>query len=223
MTTGPNPGGGDHFPGYDVLARAGDWDEITAGVVLSRLGPDAPLRFFTVAEEAVGRPLFDRLLGQEEEPRVPVFELVDARLADGSTDGWRYADMPEDREAWRRSLRHVAEDSHERHGCAFGDLGWEQQRRLLEAIRVGGDWHGLPAARVWNLWMRYACAAFYAHPWSWNEIGFGGPAYPTGYKALGIDAREPWEVRERDAFDPVPWARRVEHARRRQDDTGGDG
>jgi hypothetical protein len=65
--------------------------------------------------------------------------------------------------------------------------------------------------------MRYACTAFYSHPWAWNEIGFGGPAYPTGYKSLGVDGREPWEVAERDAFDPEPWAHRVERARRRHD------
>jgi hypothetical protein len=63
--------------------------------------------------------------------------------------------------------------------------------------------------------MRYACSAFYAHPWAWNEIGFGGPAYPRGYKYLALGAREPWEVEERDTQDPVPWAERAEAAKKR--------
>jgi hypothetical protein len=63
--------------------------------------------------------------------------------------------------------------------------------------------------------MRYACSAFYAHPWAWNEIGFGGPAYPRGYKYLALGAREPWEVEERDAKDPVPWARQAKAAKKR--------
>ena len=54
--------------------------------------------------------------------------------------------------------------------------------------------------------MRYACAAFYSHPWAWNEMGFGGPAYPVGYANLGLGRREHWEVAERDALDPEPWA-----------------
>ena len=58
-----------------------------------------------------------------------------------------------------------------------------------------------------DLWMRYACTAFYSHPSAWNEIGFGGPAYPRGYKNIGLGRREPWEVAEVDADDPVPWAR----------------
>ena len=42
------------------------------------------------------------------------------------------------------------------------------------------------------------------HLSAWNEIGFPGPAYPRGYKNPGVDAREPFEVRDtRPADDPV--------------------
>jgi hypothetical protein len=55
--------------------------------------------------------------------------------------------------------------------------------------------------------MRDICQAFYAHPWSWNEIGFGGPAYPRGYAAFGnpeLGERESWEGAEAVERDPVP-------------------
>jgi hypothetical protein len=58
----------------------------------------------------------------------------------------------------------------------------------------GKAWHGYRAERVWGLWTRYACTAYYSHPSAWNEIGFGGPAYPRGYLNLGVDRREKWEV-----------------------------
>ena len=80
----------------------------------------------------------------------------------------------------------------------------------------GDDWHGLPAKHVWSLWTRYACAAFYSHPWAWNEIGFGGPAYPRGYKNLGPDKREPWEVKDRVNREPIEIGAIVENARRNQ-------
>jgi hypothetical protein len=70
----------------------------------------------------------------------------------------------------------------------------------------------LPAQHVWSLWTRYACTAFYSHPWAWNEIGFGGPAYPRGYLNLGVDAREKWEHAGASAQDPVPFAVGVERA-----------
>jgi hypothetical protein len=213
--TGTTPGNHDRFPGFDALGQAPGWDPVTQGVVLRRLGPPPPLRFFTVAEEAVCRPLLDRLLAQDEAPRVPVFELIDARLAEDETDGYRYEDMPHDGDAWKASLDALDDDARRGHGCAFAALDRDGQRTLLEAVRTAERWHGLPAPRLWSLWLRYACAAFYSHPWAWNEIGFGGPAYPRGYKALGLDRRENWERREADARDPAPWAERVEGARGR--------
>ncbi len=158
------------------------------------------------------RALLDRLLGQDAEPRVPVFEIIDARLQDGQGDGYRYEGMPEDGEVWRVSAAGLDQD------CAparFAEVERGIQMDVIEAVqRRDGEWHGMAAARVFNLWLRYACTAFYSHPWAWNEIGFGGPAYPRGYANLGVDRREPWEVRERDALDPVPWAERVTAAKK---------
>lgn len=209
------------FPGYDVVSRAGTWDRVTAGVVLARLAPPPPLRFFTVAEERIARPLLDRLLAQDgppdDESRLPVLESIDARLAEGETDGWHHDDLPEDGETWRRCLAALDEDALAEEGAHFWALKRRAQNRLLERVRTAGVWHGMPAGKLWNLWIRYAVTAFYSHPWAWNEMGFGGPAYPRGYKALGLDRRENWEVREVDAEDPEPWARRVEAARGRQD------
>ncbi|MBA3620729.1 MAG: gluconate 2-dehydrogenase subunit 3 family protein [Euzebyales bacterium] len=197
------PGGRGRFPGYDVLGQSPAWDDVTAATVLARLRVTGPPRFFTAAEEAAARPLLDRLLAQDEEPRVPVFEMVDARLADNQTDGWRHEDLPDDPQAWRRSLAALDTFAVQERGEPFGPLRRDAQLELLEAVRTGDRWQGLPAARIWDLWLRYACTAFYAHPWSWNEIGFGGPAYPRGYKNLGVNRREPWEVADADGSDPL--------------------
>jgi hypothetical protein len=207
------------FPGYDVVAEAGGWDAVTRRVVLARLREPGPLTFFTPEEAAVAGPLLDRLLAQDGPPKVPVLEPIDRRLANGEGDGFRYADLPEDAEAWRLSLRAIDEDARERYGTGFGRLTKDRQLRLIEDVRTTKEpWHDLPGARVFSLWVRYACETFYAHPWVWNEIGFGGPAYPRGYKNLGVDRREPWEVAEHEAADPIPWIRRAEDARKRHAD-----
>lgn len=198
----------ERFPGYDVLAEVPHWDTGTAQVVLRRLGPAAGLAFFTAEEEGVARALLDRLLANDSDRRVPVFELVDQRLAEGSTDGWHHDSMPPDGEAWRRSCAELGRQG-------FAALAAPDQRALLEGVRQAESFAGMPAAKVWDLWLRYACAAYYAHPWAWSEIGFGGPAYPRGYKNIGVGKREPWEVQEAGAEDPIPWVRRVEAARQR--------
>jgi hypothetical protein len=203
---------GDRFRGFNVLDQAGYWDPVTAGVVLDRIGRPPDIRFFTPAEEATATALCDRLLWQDDEDgeggehKVEIVPQIDARLAEQQTDGWRYADMPEDGQAWRDSLRYLDEDSREAWSREFARTSLENQRAVIQAVQdLGGkDWHGLNAARVWSLWTRYACTAFYAHPSAWNEIGFPGPAYPRGYKHAGVNAREPFEVRDtRPADDPL--------------------
>ncbi len=217
---GLTPGSAEQrFSGYDVMRQQPAWDGVTRSVVTARLGPLDPPRFFTAEEEPTARALLDRLLAQDEDPRVPVFEVIDGRLADRNGDGFRYQDMPEDPEAWRQSIAALNGTAQSKFGRSFSNLAPREQRDIVEGVRLcEGRWHGLPAARLFSMWMRYACSAFYAHPWAWNEIGFGGPAYPRGYKYLALGAREPWEVEECDAEDPVPWATRVEAAKKRHAD-----
>jgi len=201
----PSHGGG-RYPGFDVIGQAKHWDEATRVVVDRRLAGSPAVRFFTETEAAAATALFDQLLYQRAEPRVRVVQMVDVRLAEDQTDGWHYATMPPDGQAWRDSLAGLDADAREAHQKTFAECEWEEQSALVQAVqdRGSGQWHGMVAAHVWSLWTRYACTAFYAHPWAWNEIGFDGPAYPRGYKNLGVDKLEPFEVHDaHPSDDPV--------------------
>ena len=188
------------------MSQSQHWDAATRAVVETRLGRPPAVRFFTEPEEAAATALCDQLLDQRTEPRIPVVQMVDARLAEQQTDGWRYSTMPPDPEAWRESLAALDADAQEAHQKTFAACSWDEQAALIQRIQdLGSDpWHGMVAAHVWSLWSRYACTAFYSHPWAWNEIGFDGPAYPRGYKNLGVDKLEPFEVRDaHPTDDPV--------------------
>jgi Gluconate 2-dehydrogenase subunit 3 len=212
---GITPQGRGRYPGFDVLAQVDAWDDVTAGVVLARLSHPTGLAFFTPAEVGVARPLLDLLLAQDAEPRVPVLAMIDERLALGETDGWHYDELPQDAEAWRQTLAALDEDARKRFGSGFGDIDGAHRAVLVQSVQeADGEWHGFVAAHVWSLWARYACTAFYSHPWAWNEIGFPGPAYPRGYLNLGVAARERWEEADRVGTDPLVFGRRVEDARR---------
>jgi hypothetical protein len=193
------------FPGFDVLGQSRHWDAVTADLVTARTGPPPPPRFFTDAERAAAEALLNQLTGQCDEPlQVPVMEMVDARLAAGETDGWRYADMPEDGQAWRDTLGYLDADAQARCGTSFAEAKERDQAAMIQAVQDSREWHGMPAPRVWSLWTRYACTAFYSHPYAWSEMGFPGPAYPRGYKNAGVGKLEPFEVRDtRPAEDPV--------------------
>jgi hypothetical protein len=193
------------FPGFDVLGQARHWDPVTAELITARTGPPPRPLFFTEAERASAAVLLDQLTGQCDEPMgVPVLEMVDARLAAGETDGWRYADMPEDGQAWRDTLGYLDKDAHDRCGTSFAAAPRRDQAAIIQAVQDASEWHGLNAPRVWSLWTRYACTALYSHPHAWSEMGFPGPAYPRGYKNAGVGKLEPFEVGDvRPAEDPV--------------------
>jgi Gluconate 2-dehydrogenase subunit 3 len=194
------------FPGFDPLSQVRHWDPVTADAVLARVAAPPAVKFFTDAEEACARVLLNLLTGQDGDLVIPVLEMVDSRLAAGETDGWRYADMPEDAQAWRATLAYLDLDADRRCGVSFADAPRPDQEALVQAVQdlKSQDWHGLPADHVWSLWTRYACTAFYAHPVAWAEIGFPGPAYPRGYKNAGVGKREPFEAGDaQPADDPV--------------------
>ena len=64
------------YPDFDVLDAVDTWDDATKKVVLARLEPPGPLRFFTAAEEPTLVAFCDVVLAQDAEPRVPVAAMV---------------------------------------------------------------------------------------------------------------------------------------------------
>jgi len=79
--------------------------------------------------------------------------------------------------------------------------------RVVDALAKGelhGEvWDELPPSKTWKVVSRAILSAFYSHPWAWNEIGFGGPAYPRGFIRLGVGQRESWEGAPAFERDPV--------------------
>ena len=111
---------GSRFPGFDAEAQSRHWDPVTAGVVLARLGRPPDIRFFTPAEEAIATALCDRCSARTPAAVRP--GRRDDRRPAGrgqETDGWRYADMPEDGQAWRDTLRYLDDDARAKFGDGF--------------------------------------------------------------------------------------------------------
>src|SRR3954454_3526571 len=156
---GVAPQGRGRYPGHDVLAGAQHWDPVTRELVLSRVRDVPDLRHFSAEEAEVLRPFLDVALAQDGEPRVPVLEMVDAKLAGGEGDGYRYADMPEDGETWRRVAAHLRAD---------GFLERDREAYVGAWHDVELDWYGIDAAKTGGVVMRHALSAFSSHPWAWN-------------------------------------------------------
>jgi pimeloyl-ACP methyl ester carboxylesterase len=151
---------------------------------------------------------------------------LDARLASGASDGWRFAALPPDGEAYRAGLRSLDAASREE-GTPFLARDEAGQDALLKAAQAGRltvpamDRPGLDAKGL-CLWFEDlradAVRSYLAHPIALARMGFSGiGAGGTGEtdadglaKGLPGFARaagppEPWEPRAviREVEDPV--------------------
>jgi hypothetical protein len=157
-------------------------------------------------------------MAQDEEPRIPVAEAVDEKLADGKLDGFIYAGMPDDRDTWRIVLAGLDDATQERFGePQFSALEWDDQTGIVSdladgKLRLRGETgQSIDTSRAWSVCMRAILSGFYSHPWAWNEIGFGGPAYPRGFMRLGpVGTLEPFERAGATDEDPVQMAQELE-------------
>jgi hypothetical protein len=195
------------YPDYNVLDEAEHWDAVTRRLVLGRVEHTPALRFFSEPETRTLGAFCDRVMAQDREPRVPVLAMVDAKLFERELDGFRHADMPDDPDTWRRVAAGLDAAARQHGGGTFAAASGEVQHEIIDAFSAGelrGEvWDELPPAKAWGVVMRAVLSAFYSHPWAWNEIGFGGPAYPRGYARLGNGQRESWEGAPAFERDPV--------------------
>ena len=192
------------FPGYDVLAKrhTPSWNEATRRVIDARLSVHPGPRFFNETEWQTLTAVCARIVPQpKDRPPVPLPAYVDAKLLADKQDGYRFEGVLPQREAWRAGLEALDASSTERHARRFHALAPAEQDGILKACQAGelaGPlWRGMPsklffAKRV----IKDIVGAYYAHPTAWNEMGFGGPAYPRGYMRLEEGEAEPWEVDE---------------------------
>ena len=192
------------YPGYDVLAKRDtpSWDETTRGVIARRLATHDTPRFLTHAEWTTADALCRRIVPQTgERDAVSLVALLDAKLLANHDGGFRKADMPYMREAWRRALLAIDQEARERHGKSFADLPDADQDAFLRAMQDGeisGDrWTGIDAKTFFKRRILVDVPPlYYGHPKAWNEMGFGGPASPRGYVRLDGDRPDPWEAKE---------------------------
>ncbi|MFZ0817944.1 MAG: gluconate 2-dehydrogenase subunit 3 family protein [Candidatus Sulfotelmatobacter sp.] len=203
LPTRAQPG---YYPGFSTLSQKEFWDEATRNLVLARVERIPPIRFFSSEEAQLMTAVCNRILPQDDRDdshKIPVVNFIDERLYQNRLDGYRFEGMPPDQEAYRRGLQGIAQIAQQMYRKSFIDLDPLDQESVLKTVHDGDPpagheiWQGLPISRFWLLLVQDVIGAYYAHPYAWDEIGFGGPAYPRGYMRLEGGEPEPWEVNER--------------------------
>ncbi len=203
-----------YYPGYHTLSQQNFWDEATRALVVGRVEKVPQMRFFTPDEARLMQSILDRLLPQDDRDdahKIPLLPFIDERLATGRINGYRYDHMPPDGEAYHLGLRGIDAIAQRLHHRPFVELEPLAQDQVLLTLHDGnppaGDdiWQRVSVNHFWIMLLQDAVSVYYAHPYAWDEIGYGGPAYPRGYIRLENGQPEPWEVDEqRYAWSPPP-------------------
>lgn len=194
----------DRFPDYDVLRKrhTPSWNEATRRVIDQRLALPREPHFFTEHEWMTLSAVCDRIVPQpKNRPPIPVPAMIDHKMTNDTTDGYRHYRLPKMQEAWRRGLDALDQEAQSHHGARFCALSPAERDALLTKMQhgelSGAAWGDMPCKVFFSDRMVHdIVAAYYAHPTSWNEIGFGGPASPRGYVRMGFDRRDSWEAVE---------------------------
>ena len=177
----------------------------TRAILLDRALPDDPdyaSRVFSKDQFATLRSLIDRVLPQDA-PLIDLAARIDTALADGPGDGWRFAELPVDVDAYRRGLdtldvltdarfTKLAPDEQDAWltRCAEGSAGIEDvvDRLTPNQMQLWFDDVRADAARTWL-----------SHPATMARIGYDGIANGgdgqrlQGFQQTHADNFENWE------------------------------
>ncbi len=182
------------YPGYDVMAKRDtpSFNDVTREALDRRLAVPREPRFLTHDEFRTLEALCDRILPQpaNRTDPVPLAAYVDEKLYRDVLDGYRLADLPPQREAWRKGLAALDRDAQARYGVAFRALTAEDSDALLVDLQkgqLGGDhWGDVPPKAFFDRRIVHDIAsAYYAHPTAWNEIGLRRPGEPARLRPHG--------------------------------------
>jgi len=193
-----------HYPGYNVLDKSAtpSWDDPTRAIMSERLSTPQTPRFFHPQAWQDVLALCRCVVPQaDHNPMVPLAQMLDAMLIAGIRDGYRDVRMPPPDEAWRIGTTALDAEAKRASTMPFADLDHASQMALLNEMQQGklsdAAWQKMPPALFFSSRVLHdICSAYYSHPHSWSEIGFGGPANPRGYVRLNLDRQDPWEASE---------------------------
>lgn len=195
-----------YYRGYSTMSQSKFWDASTRKLIEDRVAAPPPMRFFNQTQWRFWTEVFDHLVPQEDrtpDRRIPIVAPLDCRLFENRTVGYRFEDMPHDRFVYRTLGIHAIDaEAQARYADEFVLIDHLGQEIVLRAIHDGRPiagkeiWAHMSVHRFWQLLMSDAIDAYYAHPWAWDEVGYGGPAYPRAYTRLERGDPEPWEVEE---------------------------
>jgi hypothetical protein len=202
-------------PDYAALIASERVNSRLRGTLAARAAPDDPA-YQPAALDAVELAILRAALARAiPVPHLDLAARLDRRLASGDGDGWRFAALPPDAEAYRAALRTLDAAARVARDRPFVALDAAEQDGLLTlceraGLKVPESLGGRLDADRMRFWFEDlradAVRLWLGHPAALARIGFSGIGAGgdrpgeiaddlPGFRAVGLDAPEPWEPR----------------------------
>ena len=140
--------------------------------------PEFTPALFTPAEFALLQAVSVQLVPHDP-AALPLARRIDARLAEGESDGWRYDALPPDADAYRQLLTALPAD--------FLTLG---QMGQIAALTQTQQAHPL----IFEELLAELTESYYSRPEAQLGIGYVGFADAAGWTQIGLDQLDPNEA-----------------------------
>jgi pimeloyl-ACP methyl ester carboxylesterase len=118
-----------------------------------------------------------------------VASRIHASLAEGVGDGWRFAELPPDAQAWQEGLRSLDAAADQAYQLAFAELSGEHQDALLRGLgageRTAKDWFVDARGEIVRMYM--------SDPRTLARIDFRGFADEHGFSKIRLGELEDFE------------------------------
>jgi hypothetical protein len=176
----------------------------TRAVLTTRLQPDVPdytPRAMTMEQFTTLRSILECVIPQPgPQPTLDLAQRLDQSLIAGQGDGWRYATLPPDAEAYPKGLTVFEEIAHGKYATSFDRLSSEVQETFLRAISQGVVARTDFDLQHWLEDLRARATQMYvSHPDTLAAMGYSGIGDDQGgFVLLGIGKVEAWEPRASD-------------------------
>ena len=200
---------------YRALIASDRVSSQTRDVLMRRTGPVDALSagspaVLTRAQRETLLAVIGRIIPSSAMESEGLAARLEALLAAGTGDGWRFARLPGDREAMALALETLDQLASAASASAFVTMAAYAQKALLQRVQNGSA-QGAPfSAEQMRLWfedLRAAVAQLYvSHPETMALIGYSGIANGgdgpilRGFTRIGLAEREDWEPEPRSGL-----------------------
>ncbi len=137
-------------------------------------------KFFNLEQFKRFQQVCNQLIPQSTEANIDLAGPIDERLANGTTNGWRYNDLPNDGDAYRLFLTGIDQTAEALFDQSFDSITAEQRDAVLLAVQqgeaTGPAWQQLPADRFFEELLAEVTEVYYSHPLAQQQIGYTGMA-----------------------------------------------